>query len=426
MAGVIATSGCPRSGTSMDMILNGTALGWDRIVGEKWPQKKRIDRLCNQQENESDAAWAIRDRELERSGRRKKIIDEFEKTKDLNPNGFWECRYTVGGLRWAPPLDEEIEKMVTPPASVVKIVSQGLAASDPDYIDRVVFMLRKPRDVARSQERLRGQWGPVGEAPKRDGEAVLINSARMFVAVTVAAAKWLDDTGVPFHIVEFDRLIANPRVELSRVGEFIGEGDWARAASVIDPRLKRSYPRPADGPLWDAAEQIYEAMLARDLSAVADVEIPERMGAEKEYRCLRLGRPVVENECRLCREGGTTTENFIVNAETRKIDWRDEPCAYEVEEDDVSIDESIAGSHWLPLDPLAKVRGAEGEAISRSERADRQKVLCENVRAVVKHTACCSGGRRPILVDCRIHGKIPWAACLSCRDWARGTIPAKT
>jgi len=339
---MIVISGCPRSGTSLMMDIMRETFGEGRIIGEKFPQEKRIKRQTERQEGETDQQWAVREYIMNKDGSKQKALAEFAETKDMNPNGFWECGYTVRGIQYVRP--ENAPKAT----DICKVVSQGLAQSNPQYIDKVVYMLRHPRAVAKSQERLKGRYGGL-DNPERGGKEVREHSPKMFVQVTKAAASWLRaHAHVPVLLVDFDDLIEDPAAQLQRVQDFLGEGDFTQSVSRIEPKLRRSYPQEVEHPLWGPAEALYSAMSSLDYDAVADVEV-QRVEREKRRVCVRLGRAVVDNECALCRADANTRRNYAVQATRRGIAWQSEPCVYECLEEGKTIEESIASNHWANL-----------------------------------------------------------------------------
>ena len=113
----IIISGCPRSGTSMMTNTIGELLSDDgySIVGEQFPQEKRFQNmgldLKEQRPNESDQKYKLRMFMMERmqgTNRNQKNIERQQEqakkkseamahVKNMNPHGFYECRYTVQG-----------------------------------------------------------------------------------------------------------------------------------------------------------------------------------------------------------------------------------------------------------------------------------------------------------------------------------------
>jgi len=185
-------SGCPRSGTSLTMDIMRIALGEDRIIGEKFPQEKRNKEPETEVEKYLSEKFPNNQKE------------QFEKSKDMNPNGFWEMEWSVKGIRYLPNLHTELQSSKISPIKVVKCVSQGLIVSDPIHISKIIFLLRHPRQVAKSQEKLQGQFGDL-ENPIQNGREVRKHSPQMFCQVTIQAARWFDlNPEVPLLIVNFD------------------------------------------------------------------------------------------------------------------------------------------------------------------------------------------------------------------------------
>ena len=145
---MIVISGCPRSGTSLLMDCMRHTFGDDRIMGAKFPQEKNLQ--DKQYENEDDNAFETRMHlsSIFNKDKIEKAQKDFELIKDMNPNGFWECRYSVAGIKWHIGFKDN-------PKTIVKVVSQGLPQTDPRYVDKMIYMLREPHQVAKSQERLR-------------------------------------------------------------------------------------------------------------------------------------------------------------------------------------------------------------------------------------------------------------------------------
>jgi len=176
---MIVVTGCPRSGTSCMMDQMRLAFGEDRLLGKKFPQYDGLLEMTKQGEDESDLHYKARMYVQERRGFNEKL-KEAKETMDMNPNGFWEMRYTVSGVQWHLGMPDLKGK-------VCKIVSQGLVASNPEYIEKIVFMVRCPRQVAKSQERLRRiRW-----MSREHEQEMKIHTPEMFIQVTYQASKWL-------------------------------------------------------------------------------------------------------------------------------------------------------------------------------------------------------------------------------------------
>lgn len=334
---MIIVTGCPRSGTSLMMDCLRRALGEQRIMGYEWPILGNEDEM-QQQSGETEEQFAIRSWIASRAnlGRKKRL----EEIRNMNPNGFWECRYTVAGVQWHLGIN-------CPKDAICKIVSQGLAMSDPQYIDKIIFMLRHPREVAKSQEKLsRG----IFDEELRQNEWV-VHTPRMFVQVSIAVSRWLvANFHIPLLMIEYGDLLAEPEEELSRLKDFLGEGEFFD--HPINRKLRRSLPETNDDELWPLSEEIYELMRKENWQGIIDAVKNHRreIAAIRGLFCTRLMRPVSKAECLNCRNNETVRKNFKVFAESRNIDWREEPCLFECDslfvDNPVSIEDSIADNTW--------------------------------------------------------------------------------
>jgi hypothetical protein len=328
-------SGCPRSGTSLMMLLMRVTFGEERLLGKKW---HREPDAFEQKEEETDAAWDLRQYWEQEKGSHAKAVELSEKVKDMNPNGFWEMEWTVAGIPARINKRAEVQEAMDK-RGIVKVVAQGLASSYPEPVGKVIYMLRHPRAVAKSQERLIGQFGGTGN-PERNKEEVRKHSPSMYARVTKMAAEYLELSGVDCLIVDFDDLIENPAHVLFTVQEFLGEGDFTEAISLVNPKLRRSYPKDIENPLWECVEEMHELMTKRDFAAVAKVEIPKGGDSDRHYYCHRMGRRVAENECNLCRTEPNTRANFKLTG-SRAL-WYKHPCTWEVSNEEITVEESVA------------------------------------------------------------------------------------
>ncbi len=368
---MIVLSGIPRGGTSVGMQIMAAALGADRILGEANPLEKRQEAQAKQREKFrarlNDCQRYANDRQ-ENSGD-KEGRDKAARARKLNPKGFYEMAFCVAGIRYIPKWAEELGRDFEAQLGgafaekVVKVVAQGLATSDPAHVSKVVYMVRNPRAVAVSQEKLlRGDMFDESTAPKVDGKKSLVRSVAMFNRATVAAARWIVKNEKPALLVHYDDLIDAPARPLSALQEFIGEGDFlVEGAGAIRKDLRRSEPATDTGPAWDFADDIFERLQVGDFAgivALADALAEEMKTAPfipKKWHCFRVDGQVNETICGLCHDGGQTPTalNFIHNATKRGIDWENEPCLFECginsETDQLSIEDSIAGNHWLAL-----------------------------------------------------------------------------
>ena len=354
---MIVVSGCPRSGTSLMMDLMRVAFGEDRIVGEKFPQDKRRENFLKQGEEESDEHYAMMYIDSIFYDERKE--EELKETKDMNPNGFWECSFTVQGVKYNFPqsdLLKEIAEEDKGNLSICKIVSQGLIASDPKYIDKIIFMVRHPRAVAKSQERLKRNFpfqGPNGERPE---DEITIHTPEMFINVTVNACRFLlKYPDIPVKQVMFDDLIENPKETLNGIKDFLNcGGDFDSAIDQIEPKLRRSKHEDVENTLWEDAEFIYEKFINKEYEEILEYASDPTLPMNRErmrWFCPRAGRTVIEKQCVLCKEDETTRKNFKKYAEERGVEWKIEPCPYECgfdpeDDDPMTLEESINNNFW--------------------------------------------------------------------------------
>ena len=339
---MIVVSGCPRSGTSLMMDCLRIALGDDRILGHKFPQEESVIESKKRREDETDDHYKARMYMIRRmiilSGKE----SDMERTRDLNPNGFWECRYTVQGIHW----HRGIEVKET---DVCKIVSQGLFRSDPKYVDKVIFMARNPRQVAKSQERLRR----IPFVSPEEEEGMKIHTPEMFINVTFQAAKWMkENPEKPILIVDFDNLISHPDETLEKIREFLGGGDFS--GHPINPKLKRSYPEDIENDLWPHAEKMYSYLLEErweDIIKYYEDNSDQITKDKRSVFCTRLNRNMVYNECLNCHESRDMRRNLRTQSEQSGIGWRFEPCMFDclisLEAPLIPIEKSIVNNFWI-------------------------------------------------------------------------------
>jgi len=328
---MIIVSGCPRSGTSLMMLLHKEAMGEDSIIGTKWPMDKKT-----QDEHINNCLEYIKIKQ------EPDYQERLKETKKMNPNGFWECPWTTAGIQWAPntPIKNK----------VVKIVSQGLSKSNPKYVDKIIMMIRHPWAVANSQRDL------ILPLPlKIRSKEMSANSPDMFIEVTAAVSSWIIKHNPDLLMVEFEELISNPDDVLKQVGDFVGEGDWNRAKNQIRPNLKRSpAEKPDERPSWDHSVKIYELFKEKKYKEVVDYYKSINKEKQVSFYCPRKGRPANNVICHLCKTDDSRREKLIGQAENRGIEWENEPCLWECgmnpDRDSytpLTIEESIKNNHWI-------------------------------------------------------------------------------
>ena len=348
---MIVVCGCPRSGTSLMMTILGTALGWERLMGEKFPMVERRKKLLQRHPKETDSGYELRmytHKKLE-----PKAEKELAETIDMNPNGFWECAYSVQGISWSFRHADQLKELETDRKKICKIVSQGLFQSDPQFVDKIIFMLRDPRSVAKSQERLKRSLPFITEDGEEHDlyEDLKIHSPQMFINVTIAATRWLlKYPNVPILYVKHEDLLTKPVEICQGIQNFLQEGDFVEAAKLVDVKLHRSRPQNVPNDLWGDADYIYDRMCEGKLQEILDyAEDPERPfhRQQSNWLCLRTMLQTGEDHCKACKNDLSFRSSLKEQARKRGLIWQEEPCAYECLREKKSVQESIDRNHWL-------------------------------------------------------------------------------
>ena len=328
---MIVVSGCPRSGTSLMMKCFIEAMGQNNVIGDKWPMdKKHPDKYLQQCIGHIEEA------------RNPDLRKQIEESKKMNPNGFWETPWTVNGIKWSYPEPDR--------SKVTKIVSQGLAQSNPVYVDKLIMMVRHPYAVAKSQKDL------VLPIPVHTRNKDLGNiDPDMFNHVTVMASKWILNHKPEMITVEFEELISNPKDTLNAVHSFIGHGDWDKAEKEIQPKLQRNEPTKPEIPGdWENALHYYELFKAGKYQEVLDFAKDNEKPREKGFFCTRFGGNVMKDNCTQCKTDRSSMQKLKDQADRRGINWKDKPCLWEcgmnLDRDSytpLTIEESIKNNHWI-------------------------------------------------------------------------------
>lgn len=380
-------SGCPRSGTSLMMLCSRSMLGEDRIVGDKFPQERRLRGARQQMDDESDAHYRARQYMLDVKLEHSDAKERMEKARDMNPSGFWECPFTVQGLYWRPGMQEFLEKDQECPR-VIKVVSQGLYRSNPSMVDKVVMMCRHPAEVAKSQRRLRrGLEVETPSGPQNVSDEFEIITPRMFTQVTKQAAHFVvNNPDVDVHTVMFPDLVESPEETLRGVVQFLGEGDWEAGAEEIDPSLYRSRHDGGDGDQWEEARQVWEMLRDERWQEIVDYETPGTRRKTRQFFCVRTQRMVTPRQCMLCYGGEQVTGKMRRRAEGKEgCNWEGEPCLWECgycEEDESpktieqSVEENFFGDYTVTTEEHTQRRAREvARSITEVENASRKDVL---------------------------------------------------
>jgi hypothetical protein len=335
-----------------------SAFGDDRIKGSKFPQEER-KKNENQQEEETDSHYGIRSYMMAKA--KENQPEDADRYEDMNPNGFWECQYSVQGIKYNFGDREDLKAMEAgnlKEAKIVKVVSQGLMASDPKYLDKVVYMIRHPRSVAKSQERLKRGFDtkfPDGKV-RNIFEGLQIHTPEMYIGVTVQASRWiLGNPDVDIHFVHFEDLLADPEKVIKEIGEFLTVGDFSKALGVVEKKLNRSKHQDIDNNLWEDSEFVYDKFVAKEYQEILDYFGDPKREYNREKRswyCPRYGQQVTQKQCHLCRTDKVVRENFKTFAMQTMKDWQNEPCFFESgmdldREEYLTIEESVKQNFWV-------------------------------------------------------------------------------
>jgi len=374
---MLIISGCPRSGTSVQMDIHRAVFGEERILGAKFPQEKR-NKKGDEQEEVPEGVSAIKKhmvgkQEVVLKAQGKEVGRDF---KDMNPNGFWECSFTVRGIRHSTREQHLLDQLKIEDKdemTICKVVSQGMLASIPDYIDKIVYMVRHPRAVAKSQERLQRGFDvmhPDGTM-KNIFDDLVIHTPEMYIKVTEEAARFfLNNKDIPVHFVHFEDLMSDPKKELDDIQKFTGFGDYSKAYDVVSAKLNRSKHQDIPSKLWPDAEFVYEKFCeavkysrnfdrSKEMDCYREIvrylKDPKRETnrEKRHWPCFRTGQTVSEVQCNACTKNPIVRENFKKHSESMGIEWEMEPCAFECgmdldkeKSEYLSIKESIKTNFW--------------------------------------------------------------------------------
>ena len=360
---MIVVAGNPRSGTSLTMLLFKTALGEERIIGDEFPQKTRRELFVKKQDGESEEHY--RARMYAYTCNPDNSEEALNKSIDMNPNGFWECPFTVQGIknnRHTRDLIEQIENEDKDNPYVIKLVNSGLFNSDAKYIDKVIYLVRHPKNIAKSQENLKRSMKFSLKGKDYDlYDGVVVNDPLFYLQSTCQFAQWKEENkDVPTLFIEFDDLISNPAEELEKIALFTGEPDLIKAAKMINPKLRRSTEvvEETEG-LWAEAEQVHKWLRSGDFKSIVEyAKDPKTWKSKRDLvlTCTRSRCAVAYLNCFDCRfkQDKEFIQNNIKRAELNGWDWRNEPCLFECgfdpdDEEPLTLEESIRTNHWLPF-----------------------------------------------------------------------------
>lgn len=350
-------SGTARSGTSlmMSILLNG--LGKHRLIGYKFPQfEKYLDKL----ENETNHEHLIR---LFNESNNPLFKEKKQKAYEMNPQGFWEdpsC--VVSGLHYIPSKLKIINKIKNAKEpQVLKLDGRGLPKSNPQYINKVIFMLRNPHEVAKSQENLiRDSKYKMEDGTEIDlFENLTPNTPEMFINTNINCAKWFVDNPKVKHItILYDDLLEKPEEVIDKIDKFLLDknSNFKESYKLIRKKLRRSTNFSSEYDeydLWKEAELVYQFMQYNDYKELIKYSQNNKLEfvkRNKNWICARYESRVFYKTCEQCINNKKFRNRLKNFAEKNKIDWANNPCSYEcafkLDNKLISIDESILNNFW--------------------------------------------------------------------------------
>lgn len=381
MGGFLVISGCPRSGTSVCTDIHRQSYGEDRFLGAKFPQKTRQDVIEEQIENEENPNI----KQIRVYAQKKFHTNAPEEDyKDLNPLGFWEHHFTTGGIYFLPRFKDELKEVLNE-FKIIKVVSQALSRTNPIYVNRIVHMVRHPRAVAKSQEKLSrgGEDKEIWDSLKEHSMDT-VHTPEMFINSSMIAMNFFkNNPNIPVKIIQYEDLLKDPKSVIKSIHKFNGlDGDLKAAASIVTKKLDRSKHEDVENVLWGDAEYVYNVLLELQILFDAGKPVDKLIDKTNKYMsdpkreinkknekwfCFRAKRQVTAYECERCMLDTNFRSHYkdysITQIQENVNHWADEPCVFECGRDVerktyIDVEDSIYMNFWRrdkPLD-LEKLR----------------------------------------------------------------------
>lgn len=166
---------------------------------------------------------------------------DHKKSEQGNPNGYWELKEVSVDKGLFLDLDR-IDGLMK--GEVVKVMFEALPKSKPELIDKTIVIFRKPKKILYS----------LGTANKaRFKETFLIKC----LLDTVDTLGWLMYNEIDYKIVFYEDILENPEKEMKEICEYLGKGDYKKAAKSVDQKLNRSVDTKNDYRHIKAMEDVY-------------------------------------------------------------------------------------------------------------------------------------------------------------------------
>ena len=138
--------------------------------------------------------------------------------RDGNPNGYWETDKVT--------TDTGITEFIGD-GDLVKVMTECLYKSNPNFIDNVVMIFRDPASVIAST---------LKNNKIDDLEMFTINH----LMDVVDSLEFCKHFKIPVKIVIYEDILDNPLEQMTAICEFIGNGKPRRAARAVKLKLNRS------------------------------------------------------------------------------------------------------------------------------------------------------------------------------------------
>lgn len=151
-----------------------------------------------------------------------------DRTPEMNPSGIWEIRGTPYQS-----LTPELLEDFGIEADVIKIMSHKIWLSDNDLIDKIIWMVRDPREVIVSQRNQKNY--------KSDEH----NYAWYCIHMDILCQR-LQNMPADTLFVNYKSLLKRPRPTVRKVAEFLGLKYTKKAANVINKKYYRSKANQAE------------------------------------------------------------------------------------------------------------------------------------------------------------------------------------
>lgn len=148
----------------------------------------------------------------------------LHRLRSSNPRGFYESMHRDGNFAGV--------DLVQYQGHAIKIFPAGVRLVPAEHVENVICSIRDPREVA-SSYRVMGHRG--GNKAATDSDAML----RLWWRANVGTVMDAWRRGYPFKLMAYESALAAPADTIVPIVQWLGQGDAAAAAAVVEPRLRR-------------------------------------------------------------------------------------------------------------------------------------------------------------------------------------------